>query len=382
MNCIQKLTLASLCLLALTACGRLGLAPADLDMTPSPVPPTEVASTEMATTPSPTAGDTTSAPAPETSPLDRQLAALRTEIPNELPAGGVIWRRSNDSASGQAETPLPNVTNGMGFKVYYTEQIGGKANLSYAVFDTPEDAAAHYERIKGIRSVLATGQSNATLPQPNLLGSGLYGSVGILQIENVFVEVSIEVFSSTSGNPLFPLSKAAVEIAQRALLRAATPETKTARLEALLASLPLELNAAGLTWTRDSRAPLPSDTLLANGRTFITRYTAPDGQTATLTIGTFDKAADRNTAYESLVRKTRNFDLRYSLALSDTLTDLAGVNSYKVDTLMAESLVAQVGENYLFEIELVGLNTEGLLSPFAVAVAEFIQNGADTFNPE
>ena len=103
--------------------------------------------------------------------------------------------------------PLLRADNGYGSKVFYTEQTGGQMNLTFAVFDSVDDAAAHYAFIQGIRQPLETGDANDTFPEPNIFGSGLYGSVAIFQIETVFIEVNIESFSSTQGNPLVPLSR-------------------------------------------------------------------------------------------------------------------------------------------------------------------------------
>jgi hypothetical protein len=179
-------------------------APDDLDFTPTPtvtpVPPTA--------TPAPTADASV---AIDLTDAETVLEAITAELPDRLPAGAIEWRI--DFARGEnGKEPLRNAQNGIGFKAYYTEQTGGQMNLTFAVFDSPEDAVIHYEFIKGIRSVLATGRPNADFPEPNIFGSGLYGSVGLFQLDNVFIEVNIELFSSTQGNPLVPLSREALRI--------------------------------------------------------------------------------------------------------------------------------------------------------------------------
>jgi hypothetical protein len=175
------------------------VAPDNLDITPSPT-----------NTPAPS-------PTPSPTPLPENfvdpnagnadaLVAIMAAVPARLPAGAVEWRR--DSARGtHGVEPVARAINGVGAKVYYTEQTGGQMNLTFAIFNTPEDAAAHYEFIRGIRQPLETGRPNDTLPQPNIFGSGLYGSVAIFQLDNVFIEVNIELFSSTQGNPLVPLAR-------------------------------------------------------------------------------------------------------------------------------------------------------------------------------
>lgn len=177
-------------------------APEDLDMTPSPTP------TPLPTaTPSPT-------PLPEgfteaVSAEEDILAELIANAPASIPAGAAQWRKDFNRGQDGVE-PLLNVQNGVGNKVYYNEQTGGQMNLSFAVFDSAESASAHYERIRDIRSVLDTGTFDDTFPEPNIFGQGLYGSVAIFQIDNYFLEVSIELFSSTQENPLKSLARATI----------------------------------------------------------------------------------------------------------------------------------------------------------------------------
>lgn len=174
-------------------------APIDLDVTPSVTP-----------SPVPTATQTpTPLPADFVDPNlanEVTLDAIIEQLPASIPAGAVQWRRDLSRAEAGVE-PVARAENGAGAKIYYTEQTGGQMNLTFAVFDTPEDATAHYEFIRGIRQPLETGDANEDFSSPNIFGSGLYGSVAIFQIENVFIEVNIELFSSTQGNPLVPLSR-------------------------------------------------------------------------------------------------------------------------------------------------------------------------------
>jgi hypothetical protein len=189
--------LALLAVLVVSAC-----APDDLDITPTTTP-TSVPTATPSPTPEPEGFEA------ELILADEQLAIIIDNLPARIPAGAVEWRRDLKRGTDGID-PLLNVTNGTGSKVYYSEQTGGQMNLAFAVFDTPEDALANYERIKAIRSVLLNGKSDESLPMPNIFGSGLYGSVALFQIENYFIEVSIESFSSTQTNPLVSLARATV----------------------------------------------------------------------------------------------------------------------------------------------------------------------------
>lgn len=195
-----------LALLALvTAC-----APDDLDITPT-------ATATLTPTPTPTATPTPEgATAPEEeelelSEMETLLDAIIAGMPNQLAAGAVVWRRDFTKGTDGIEIPR-NVQNGIAKRIFYNEQVGGQSNITFGVFESTEDAFAHYEFIRGIRSVLQTGREDDTFPLPNLFGSGLYGSVAIFQIDNVFIEVNIELFSSTQGNPLPSLSRGTINI--------------------------------------------------------------------------------------------------------------------------------------------------------------------------
>lgn len=188
------LILALVASLVLSACR-----PEDtLDITPSPTP-----TLAPTATPTPT-------PAPEgfveaVNPNELIIAALVDLLPQSMPAGEEEWKwdiSRGDNGIGRVRGVRGTAE---ATRVYYRSQEGGLINLDFAVFDTVEEAAANYERILGIRSVLENGKPNEDFPQPNVFGAGLYGSVAIFQIDNYFIEVFIELF--TRGSPLEPLSR-------------------------------------------------------------------------------------------------------------------------------------------------------------------------------
>lgn len=189
--------LALIALLLFSACRP----PVDFHITPSPTP-----------TPEPTA-----TPSPTPLPADfvdpgaanqNILNALLELLPKSIAAGEEEWKWDYSRGDDGLEDILGIRGTAAGQQIYFRTQEGGQMSFYFVVFDTEEEAAANYERILGIRSVLENGKTNEDFPQPNIFGSGLYGSVSIFQIENYFIEVNIELF--TRGSPLAPLSRGAI----------------------------------------------------------------------------------------------------------------------------------------------------------------------------
>lgn len=193
----RLMILALIGLLILTAC-----APDNLDITPSPT-----ATLEPSPTPSPTAEP--EGFEAEVEQNEAIIEALMELLPGTIPAGAAEWKRNYARGTDGIE-PLRGLTNGVGRRMYFAEQTGGQISINFAVFDTPEDAAVEYERIKGIRAVLNTGDANDTFPEPNLFGISNQGSNAIFQIDNYFIEVFIEISSSTQDNPLVAMSRQAL----------------------------------------------------------------------------------------------------------------------------------------------------------------------------
>jgi len=297
-------------ILLIAACDRVGRAPEDLDITP----------TATATnTPTPT-------PAPEQSEiealgaLETQLEAIVAEVPERIGAGAVEWRVD----SGRGFVEVPNVTNGVGKRWFITEQTGGQANITYAIFDSPEDANAHYERMRDIvrESILNTGQTDENFPQPNRFGSGLYGSVSIMTVDEIiFVEVFIELFSSTQGNPLVPLSQQAFNILERGLENvpaggdaggeesndpdeeASTSDADSSGgeelLDAVLTAYPQQLMAQ-VQWTQDGEGPTYEETLGDDtGMKGTLHFTEGQGLDLFVEVSVFPSVENAAAYYES-----------------------------------------------------------------------------------
>lgn len=194
-NAPSRLPILPLIILLLLAGCR---PPVDFHITPSPTPTPEPTATP---TPTPLPADFVDPGAANQRIMDKLLELL----PNSIPAGDEEWKRDYTRGEDGLEDVLGIRGAAAGKQIYYRTQEGGQMSLYFVVFDTPEEAAANYERILGIRSVLENGKTNEEFPQPNVFGAGLYGSVSIFQIENYFIEVNIELF--TRGSPLVPLSQ-------------------------------------------------------------------------------------------------------------------------------------------------------------------------------
>jgi hypothetical protein len=139
-----------------------------------------------------------------------------------------------------------------------------------------------------------------------LAGSGLYGSNAIFQIDNLFVEVSVELFSSTQGNPIPSLSQQAINIVQAGLSAApagdsggeAPAETTEAAsagettsgnqtvVAGILEALPPLLQTS-VEWRLDSATP-PEYEDIENGVTGSIHYATSAPADAFIFVSAFD----------------------------------------------------------------------------------------------
>jgi hypothetical protein len=243
------------------------------------------------------------------------LDAILAAVPNQIPAGAIIWRR-NQSQEMQAVT---NIQNGVGMKVFFNEQTGGTSTLTFAVFNTPDDAAVYYSFIEGLRTVLENGRPLENLPQPNLAGSGLYGSNAIFQLDNLFVEVSVELFSSTQGNPIPSLSQQAINIVQAGLsaapadaasaeeapaeateeaLGAETASANQAVVESVLGALPPLLQTS-VEWRLDNAAAPEYEAVEGGGTTGSVHYTTSAPADAFIFVSAFDDAPQAESFFDA-----------------------------------------------------------------------------------
>ena len=141
------------------------------------------------------------------------MQVVLDNLPNEI-VTATQWRRDYSKFDG-VETP-PNVVNGKAARVYYRDQAANVFNMTFGQFDSPADAMAHYERIKGIREGIDTENTVEGFPQPHVVGRGLYGSVALLVDEEFFVEVLVERAPGTSANPTVAIARRALAILEAA----------------------------------------------------------------------------------------------------------------------------------------------------------------------
>ena len=303
----RALILALIALLALAGCR-----PDDtLDITPTPTP-----------TPLPTATPSpTPAPADFVDPYEVNsmiMAALIEMLPNPLPAGEEEWKRNyevgSDGVKNIRGVRRPNV----GKEIYYYTQQGSKMSLNFAVFEGEEGAVAEFNRKQELRSSLVNLKEDDSFPKPNYIGAGLYGSFGLFQIDNYFIEVFVEIFT-TSTSPMAPLSTEALKFFNnsRADFEAAGggDDGETA-LDKVLASIPDEI-VTDTQWRRDySRFDgVQPQRNVANGEAVRVFYVDQMANNFNITFGEFASAADALAHYQKFK------DIREGIEEENTIAD-------------------------------------------------------------
>ncbi len=121
------------------------------------------------------------------------------------------WQRDLSRFDNGVDTPR-NIEKGRAIRVAYIDQMANNFQMTFGQFDSPADALAHYEKIKDIREGIEDENSIEDLPQPHVLGRGLYGSVAIFAIDEFFIEVLMERAPGTSANPTEAIARRALAI--------------------------------------------------------------------------------------------------------------------------------------------------------------------------
>ena len=142
------------------------------------------------------------------------LDQLLADMPQDI-ITSTQWRRDL-SRFNEGVGALRNVTDGTGFRVAYIDQMANNFQMSFAEFSSAEAALAHYERMKGIREGIEGENSIEGLPQPHVMGRGLYGSVALFAEDEFFLEVLMERAPGTSANPTEAIARQALGLLEAA----------------------------------------------------------------------------------------------------------------------------------------------------------------------
>ena len=135
-------------------------------------------------------------------------------LPNQI-ITNTQWRRDFSRFDNGVGTPR-NIQNGHGFRVAYIDQMANNFQMTFAQFNTADDAMAHYQKMKDIREGIEEENSIEDFPQPHVMGRGLYGSVALFAIDEFFLEVLMERAPGTSANPTEAIARKALAILEEA----------------------------------------------------------------------------------------------------------------------------------------------------------------------
>lgn len=135
-------------------------------------------------------------------------------LPNQI-VTTTQWRRDYSRFDEGVGKPR-NIQNGRGYRVAYIDQMANNFQMTFAQFDSADDAMAHYLRMKDIREGIEEENSIEDFPQPHVLGRGLYGSVALFAVDEFFVEVLMERAPGTSANPTVAIARKALQLLEDA----------------------------------------------------------------------------------------------------------------------------------------------------------------------
>ncbi len=138
------------------------------------------------------------------------MQVLRDNLPDEI-ITNTQWRRDYSRFDEGIGTPR-NIQAGSGFRVAYIDQMANNFQMTFAQFDSAEDAMAHYLRMKDIREGIEEENTIEDFPQPHVLGRGLYGSVALFAVDEFFLEVLVERAPGTSANPTEAIARKALSL--------------------------------------------------------------------------------------------------------------------------------------------------------------------------
>jgi hypothetical protein len=127
---------------------------------------------------------------------------LESSLPAQINADTRVWRRDSSTAPIYA-----NREGGRTVLLSYTSSGGELMELTFGAFDTPEQAMAYWETVRGQLSNLGAIEERSEFTTPNAFGSGTYGSSAIFVRDTSFIRISVPRFSGTFGDPINPMAR-------------------------------------------------------------------------------------------------------------------------------------------------------------------------------
>lgn len=145
--------------------------------------------------------------------VEQMIAAME----GTLPAGATNMRQDTTQ-----EVSYIDREGGATGRVRFIDNSGNELELTYGVFDAPENALAWYDRqAESLNSQGVTNENPNNLPTPNLFLDS-YTREAIFVRDNIFIRISVTKFSSTAGDPRALVARHAFGIVDQVLGTAAS----------------------------------------------------------------------------------------------------------------------------------------------------------------
>lgn len=343
---------------------------------------------DFASTATPVTPTMTPTPLPEgeVDPRVEQLNLLAAVLPSTFNTTtsrneAFTWSIDAEETQARANTP-PRVDNGVGLRVFYDGELNQNVEITFAIFDTPEDAAAHYDRMFDVReNAISPSTTLDTLPLPNIVGGGSNrGSIALIQMDEVyFIEVLVTVFDSVLGDPRNSTAQSSVRFLQEAIDRYNTPQYKEQQIESIVSVVPEEIVTGDETWDAPRTEDISGVTF---GQGVRVRYRSQDVRRDEIfiTVLAFDLPGDADTYYENQVRRDRSLELIFSQG--SPMTEFSDPNVSVTGTASSGISIFRVGDVYYLEVEILrtqsSVEPEKLVTASEIAV-DFLNAGIDVF---
>ena len=232
---------------------------------------------------------------------------------------------------------------------------------------------------------LNNGRPLDRLPEPNITGGGAdRGSVALTIVEDtVFLDVLIENFDSTLGDPRNAVAVIAVEAIQEAVARYNTPDTKPEKIAALESVIPEEIMINGDAWTRFGTVRPIRDLPFGDGRQAL--YRSPDRDETIINFAVFDLPGDATNYYNA--QRIAGESLTLSLDFNQGRQDEAIEQTHRITsgTVSGATAVVDLGEGYYVEVDIRltnGADADELIVDATQASIAIMQEAIDAYGGE